>query len=122
MRCLTAHNCEAIVAAVDHKLSDHTDHLDGVVIVSAEDAKQEWDFFNEGMTVEFPLCKRCMESMTIDDDGEKFCKGCRLSEAEEAGLTQTSISIQQRFKNLNKSRNVCGNQISQLLRMLLYLH
>ena len=100
MRCIAAHSCEAIAAEVDHKLSDHTDHLEGVAIVSAEDVVQGWDFFNEGMTVEFPLCKRCMESMTIDDDGEKFCKGCRLSEAEEAGLTQTSINIQQRLEHL----------------------
>ena len=41
--------------------------------------------------------------MTIDDIGEKFCKGCRLSEAEEAGLAETSMMAQKRFEQFNKT-------------------
>ena len=87
-RCLTAHSCEAVTADADHKLSNNKSHLEGVKITTADETVQEWELFKEGMTVEFPLCKRCRQSMTINDEGEKFCSGCRLSEAEEAGLKQ----------------------------------
>ena len=92
------------------RLSNHTSHLEGVKITTVDETVQEWELFKEGLTAEFPLCKRCRQHMTINDEGEKFCAGCRLSEAEEAGLKQTSMMIQQRLDKRNKTEMFRGTK------------
>ena len=103
VRCLPAHGCDVLIDDADNKLSEHKGHLEGVEYITAEEAEQEWELSNQGMTVVLPLCKRCKQNMTVDDEGEKFCKGCRLTEAEEAGLKRTCVEIRQRLEKLNKT-------------------
>ena len=69
------------------------DHLDGVDNPLSQGIMLAWALFHEGETVEFPLCPRCREYMSMDDINCVMCKGCRLNQAEKAGLTETSKQL-----------------------------
>ena len=58
--------------------------------------------------------------MTVDDEGEKFCKGCRLTEAVEAGLKRTCVEIRQRLEKLNKTDLFRGIIILTLAFVVVY--
>ena len=108
-KCLTAHNCEVLIDEIDHKFSGKA-HLTGVECITSEEIGKMWKLHKDGKILELPLCRRCEQHMNVDDDGEMFCKACRLSEAEKAGLVQTCALIRTNLENLTNTEFFTGDR------------